>query len=186
MFGLCTEPEHLKYALLGVETFQKRGLDFSEEISGLFVKTCIKYKNPMMAVNLFLKMNRRIAAWQTPSSVHRLVESVLAEAGDDAGKHTTSLVNMMGMLHYKGVRLFPATLEAVAALAHAKNDAVLNKRMALVIQLALVETGAPEGQQMLEKFPLLLSNQASSTKGLIDSSATEGEEEKGEGEEESK
>jgi len=175
---MCTEPDHLKYALLGVEAFQQKGQDFSEEISGLFVKTCIKYNSPLTAVELFLKVNRRISAWQTPSSVHRLIESVQTQAVNKT-EHTTSLVNMLGVLHYKGVRLFPSTIEVVAELAHTKNDSVLNKRMAHVIQLALVEQGAAEGQQLLEKFPLLLSNQAKNTQGLIDSSAASGEEEEG-------
>jgi hypothetical protein len=175
LFALCTEPEHLKYALLGVEAFQKKGQDFSEEISGLFVNTCLKLNDPMVAVDLFLKVNRRIAAWQTASSVQRLVASAATLESVPAAERTTKLVNMLGMLNYKGVHLLPASVETVAALAHAKNDPVLNKRMAQVIERALVAAGAPEGQALLEKFPLLLSNQATKTQGLIDSGDAEDE-----------
>lgn len=167
LFGLCRSPEHIKYAVLGVEMFQKKGQDFSEETSGLFVKTCIKLNSPMTAVDLFLKVNRRIAAWQSPSSVDRLVDSVLTET-PDAGKHTTALVNMLGVLQYKGVTLSTDVVKKVAALANEKNDSVLNKRMVQVVK-GLRHRDSSELDEILQQNPQMVANQAEKTGGLVDS-----------------
>lgn len=175
---MCTEKEHLKYAVLGVELFQEKGQDFSEEISALFVKTCIALEDPMAAVKLFLKLNRRIAAWQSASSVKRLVESAYATAGAgasgesdaDAVPLTTSMVNMLGVLQYKGVVIVPETLQTVAADAAEADDPVLNKRITAVIRKAYAAAGQAEaGEELLKQHPVLLSNQATVTKGMIDS-----------------
>lgn len=171
LFTMCEEKEHLKYAILGVELYQSKGQDFTEEISSLFVKTCIKHGDPMAAVKIFLKLNRRIAAWQSATSVKRLVEAAYATAAASSlPAPTTEAVNLLGVLQYKGVHVLPETVTLVAGDAAKTNDPVLNKRMVAIIRQCYTEAGKTEdGEALMQQLPVLLSNQAATTKGMIDS-----------------
>ena len=161
MIGLCEKPEQLKYVLLGVELFQKKGQDFTEEISSLFVKTCIKHNEPLMAVDLFLKLNRRLAAWQTSSSIHRLIESVRSKSSSE---YVTQSVNLLGVLSYKGVRLAEPTIRLVTEDASIRNDPILNTRLERIIRKHVQNPS-----ELLDKYPVILSNQVKQTKGMLDS-----------------
>ena len=169
LIGLCEKPEQLKYIMLGLELFQKKGQDFTEEVSSLFVKSCIKHNDPLMAVNLFLKINRRISAWQTASSVHRLIESVRSKSTTE---YVTQSVNLLGVLSYKGVKINEATIQLVTEDAAVRNDPILNTRMERIIRRNVANP-----TELLNKYPTILSNQAKQTKGMIDSLDVEEEEE---------
>lgn len=163
MFKFCTGPEHAKYAVLGVELYQENGQDYSEEISALFVKTCIACQQPMQAVDMFLKINRRIAAWQTVASVKRLVDSVREV---EPNVHTTKLVNLLGVLQYKGVTVHVDTIKDVAKDASNVNDPILNKRMYKIINDGCDSETA---SALFETFSNIAENRAALTGGKIDS-----------------
>ena len=174
LFNLCTTPEHVKYAVLGVELYHENGQDYSEEISSLFVKTCIECQQPLHAVDMFLKINRRIAAWQSASSVKRLVDSVRQE--QPTTTHTTKLVNLLGVLQYKGVPLHVDTITDVTKDASVVNDAVLNKRIYNIINVGCDSVIATA---LLETHSNIVTNRVTVTAGKIDNSdaITETEEE---------
>jgi hypothetical protein len=111
----------------------------------------------MVAVNLFLKINRRIAAWQTATSVKRLVESVYSSTAYQDNVPTTEIINMLGMLQYKGVGIFPDTLKLVASKAVILNDPILNTRLVRIIKQS-ANTNGDAVNEILSEYTTLSVN----------------------------
>ena len=98
LLELCKTRDHVKYAVLGVELYQRKRHDFSEEVNSHFVSACIRGGEPMAAVELFLRPSHRIGAWSTLTSMQRLIDA-LGEEADGA-----KLKDMFFLLANKGVR----------------------------------------------------------------------------------
>lgn len=57
LLGMCEEPAHVTYAVGAVEYYQKKGMDFAEDVNALFIRACVKGKNPMAATHHMLKVS---------------------------------------------------------------------------------------------------------------------------------
>jgi hypothetical protein len=97
-------PKDVKYAGAGVDWFQEKGFDFSEELNTLFVDACVRSKKPEVAVSRFIYGKGRIGAWSTPKSLNKLFES-LREKNDAQG-----MVNVLEALIPKNVRVNNVTV----------------------------------------------------------------------------
>jgi len=106
LFEKCLEPDHLKYAIKGVEMYQRKGHDFSEEINSLFIRLCIAAKNPKAAIDICSVYKYRLGAWSTPSSLGNLIES-MSESMKVKGtvEDLIGLVNLITVSHAKVISI---------------------------------------------------------------------------------
>lgn len=111
LLELCQTKEHVKYAVLGVELYQRKRHDFSEEVNSHFINACIRGGDPMAAVEVFLRPINRIGAWSTLTSMGRLVDAL----GEDA--EGTKLKDMFVLLASKGVRFSEDTIVKIFTAA---------------------------------------------------------------------
>lgn len=98
LMQLVERKGHVTYAVEAVKLYQVKGIDFTEEVNSHFVSACIRGKSPRAAAELMVKVNYRIGAWSTISSMGKLVEA-LDPATDAALLRDLFLVNA-----HKGVR----------------------------------------------------------------------------------
>lgn len=54
----CQEPDHVRYAVLAVELYQKKGNDFKEDVNMRFIKACVKGNNPLAAAHHILNVSQ--------------------------------------------------------------------------------------------------------------------------------
>ena len=47
----CHEPNHVRYAVLAVELYQKKGNDFAEDVNSFFIRACVNGKAPLAAAH---------------------------------------------------------------------------------------------------------------------------------------
>jgi len=106
LFEKCLEPDHLKYAIKGVEMYQRKGHDFSEEINSLFIRLCIAAKNPKAAIDICSVYKYRLGAWSTPTSLKNLIES-MSETMKVKGtvEDLIGLVNLITVSHAKVISI---------------------------------------------------------------------------------
>lgn len=125
---LCKEPHHVKYALKGVEYFQLKGNDFSEEVCTLFVRTCVMCGNPETAANEFLKQNHRIGAWLTQASFKVLIESMREKC------QAKLLVEVLEMVVKKGFRPSQLTMDYLWQFYQHGTDSNVHARFVAVAE----------------------------------------------------
>ena len=111
LLARCQTKDHVRYAVQGVELYQRKRHDFSEEVNSHFVSACIRGESPMAAVELFLKPSYRIGAWSTLTSIGRLVDAV-GEQGD-----AVKLKEMLFLLADKGVKFSEDTVFKILTAA---------------------------------------------------------------------
>ena len=73
------EENHGKFALLGVQWFQDKGMDFDKETAGLFIKKCLLTNRAKDAAILISKWKNRISAWMSVGSTNSLINQLLIE-----------------------------------------------------------------------------------------------------------
>ena len=97
----------LTYVKNGVELYQKKGQDFSEEVNAHFIQACLRAGNPKVASDLFSVYANRISAWSTPKTFHMLVESLISR------NELESVVKMLSIVSKKGVIASKETFDII-------------------------------------------------------------------------
>ncbi len=123
----------MRYAVLGIELYQRKGYDFSEELCSHFVRACVMGKSPETAVNVFSKYKNRISAWLTATSLQSLLVSLIEQGKIEQAVQTVE------MAVRKGVRPAP---DSVRLLTDKVNPALTGEQMKdlRVRTTALLET----------------------------------------------
>ena len=80
-------PNEGKFAILTAELYQYKHSDFSEQIASHFVDACIRSGHTAAAAEHLAKYDNRLGAWLSPSSMDRLIASLLD--GDPAAAAPT-------------------------------------------------------------------------------------------------
>jgi hypothetical protein len=126
-----------KYAALGVELYQRKGQDFSEEICSHFIQACIRSKGTHLAGKIFLDKRNRISAWASP----KMLANILTHLEED---HQTALEVTLAMAK-KGLVLneevFSRVLKVTSSSVTGFHDLLLN-----LASLPQIDQG------MLDKF----------------------------------
>lgn len=136
---MCTRPEHVLYAVRGVEYYHFKKMDFAEDINNSFIKCCVTHKAPEAALPLLLWKKCRIGAWTTPSSLTRLLTSLKEK------NMLSELVDVTLSLEPRGVliqeqhleMLFEACIEQGDAAAYDKVVEMGAKRVDDAVMSAL-------------------------------------------------
>lgn len=119
----CQGKDDVKYGVQMMEFYQRKGQDFSEEVTSHFVSMSIRGEQPLVAVKAVAKYKNRIGAWVTPKSFHNLVTSVLSMApvekagaeGEGATEEPLKLlVSALETVSKKGVKLGAEDVQEVA------------------------------------------------------------------------
>lgn len=105
-------PEHVKYAVKGLEIYQRKGQEFSEELNSHFIKACIRGENPHAAAEMIAIRKNRIGAWSTPTSIHRLVETLLTSPNVNSDD-ISLVVDVLDSVSSKGINFNSKTIELV-------------------------------------------------------------------------
>jgi hypothetical protein len=116
LFYKINAQEHLKYAVLAADLYQRKGQDFSEEVNSLFVKACVQAKDPHVAVDYFFLRKKRLGAWTTVTSFNRLTEAVL-ESGTPG-----NILGVAELLRYKGLYLNRESVELLVKVSKCISD----------------------------------------------------------------
>ena len=149
LFSRCVHPNHSKIAARGVEFYQEKGSDFSEEICTLFVNTCLSGKNAKLAAELIAKPHYRIGAWLTKGTTYNLL-SALAQC--DGPGELPMMLDIMEMTVAKGLRVQSVeTLELALQKAIEMGDRELYVRAVAVAEKVLAEAAAVD--ELKVKFP---------------------------------
>eukprot|EP01041_Mallomonas_annulata_P010713 gene10712-22368_t len=131
LIQLCDDAETIKYAVLGIELYQRKGQDFSEE-------ACIRANEPMKAASMFLKYENRISAWTTKTAMNRLSESLLAQG------EASTVFDVLVMLMDKGFRPDTACIETAIKATVAKGDLVMFQQVEQIAKRFISEADLAE------------------------------------------
>ena len=144
LFNSCG-PKDAKYAGLGVDWFQEKGFDFSEELNALFIDACLRGQKPEVAVSRLVYRKGRIGAWSTPNSLNKLFEA-LRDMND-----AQSIVNILETLMPKNVRINNATINlSLAACCQAQSPDLYRR----VVQLTEGIFDDDYMKKLFERFPI--------------------------------
>lgn len=110
LFSMVKGPEDGKFVILMTKYYQKRGLDFSEQIASSFVKASIIGEKSKEAAELCAVYRYRIGAWLAPKSLDALVTDLCSKNEFDL------VLTMMENLSRKGVVANISTFETLLEL----------------------------------------------------------------------
>ena len=85
--------EHGKFAVLGVQWFQDKGMDFDKEVANLFVKKCLLTNKSKEAAILISKWKNRISAWMSVGSTNNLINQLLLENNNNSDSNNNNVAN---------------------------------------------------------------------------------------------
>lgn len=143
----CQTEDHAKYAVKGVEYYQLKGNDFSEEINSIFIKACIRANKPRMAADQILVFKNRIGAWTTVTALNRLLTSLLAN-----GEEAEILVNVITMVIFKGIKINLDTIELALKSCIEKNDYESYVRVQAIAEKGAVSNA--QWQSLQSNYPI--------------------------------
>mmetsp|Transcript_18238 Transcript_18238/g.18304 ORF Transcript_18238/g.18304 Transcript_18238/m.18304 type:complete len:283 (+) Transcript_18238:87-935(+) len=149
LIQLCDSPDNIKYAILGVELYQRKGQDFSEEVNSHFIKAFLRANEPLKAVPIFLKYKNRISAWTTITSLNRLVKSLSEH------RQTIPIIEILNLLHTKNIKPNYVTIE------YALQSSLLTPQLLLnnisvhthIINIASLHLNKNEVSELLSNYP---------------------------------
>ena len=130
-------------ATKAVAVYQRKGQDFSEEANSHFVKACIRVNQPALAVTEFSTYKSRIGSWTTPTSLHRLIESL------ETSGETITIVDTLPVLIAKGVKVRKESLEIVFKSVVSCGEEEKYKK---VVDVAVHALGDEEGRRLASEF----------------------------------
>jgi hypothetical protein len=85
LMQMCNTPELARYSLNGVDLYQRKGQDFSEEVNSHFVRSvAIDGQQAVTAAKVLAKWKNRLGAWSTTTSLEKLLRAMV-EQGQDGG-----------------------------------------------------------------------------------------------------
>jgi hypothetical protein len=113
---LCSEPSHVKYIIQGLNIYQRKGSDFTENIANHFVESCLRCQNPNEALQVLSKYNYRIGAWLNSKSFHVLISNLNDTV--DSG----FVLDALKTLAKKGLVPLPETFKLLINFFNEKND----------------------------------------------------------------
>jgi len=125
---MVEDSNHVKYAVLGIQLYQRKGHDFNEEICSHFIRACVRGNNPNAAAELIIDFPNRIGAWASATSFHHLVEAFL-KAEDNA-----LLVPTFEMVVRKGLKPAENTVVLLTEYINKLTDEELKKRGEAVLE----------------------------------------------------
>lgn len=144
MLNAC-EATDAKYAGLGVDWFQEKGFDFSEELNTLFIDACIRGQKPEVAVSRFIYGKGRIGAWSTAKSLNKLFEALRDK------KDAQAMVNVLESLIPKNVRVNNVTVMLCLTTCCEVQSRPLYQR---VVELTEGSLDGESMQELLAKHPI--------------------------------
>jgi hypothetical protein len=149
----CNDPNDLKFAIKGVNFYQTNQQDFSEEIGSLFLKACVRCKNPVAYVALINKKQNRIGAWTTTKSINLLINSISELENLDNTIKLEKVIQALSVFNEKGLKILPETIESAFKIATTTTiGSELNKKFQIVAKKQIV----PEENliSLLNLYPL--------------------------------
>jgi len=116
LYGLIDGPETGKYAIKMTNYYQKKGLDFTEQLAYSFVKASILGEQSKEAAAVCAEYSNRIGAWLTPKPISLLVDNLCE-------KNEVGLaVEVLATISVKGTICSPAVFEQLFPLVLANEE----------------------------------------------------------------
>ena len=134
----------MKYAGLGIDWFQKKGFDFTEELNSAFIQLCLENDQLDPIKQRFLIKKNRISSWTTPSSIYKLLSSLQTK------EDYNSIIDLTEILTSKGVR---PDLRSFEIVFHACLQLKAIEKYETFITLAKNLLKDEEIQTLQEKYP---------------------------------
>ena len=119
LLEMVTEPSHGKFAVLGMNYYHFKGMDFNFEINQKFISACLKTKNINGLLEIFLKYNNRLAAWTTGNNLHVILTEFHT---NPANISSDQLIKLFDIVTVKGVQVQESSLDLVLQIISSKND----------------------------------------------------------------
>ena len=119
LLEMVNEPAHGKFAVLGINYYHYKGMDFNFEINQKFISACLKSKNINGLLEVFLKYNYRLAAWTTGNNFNLIVTEFHTNPSTIT---TEQLTKLFDIITTKGVQVQEHTLDLMLQIISIKND----------------------------------------------------------------
>ena len=121
------KPEHVKYAVLAAELYNKKGNDFSVEVNALFIRSCLKGNNTKAVIDHFKVFSNRLSAWTGIPSFNRLLESIIQE------NVTENVAEVVDILKKKGLSL-KYSYDVLMKLRDSTSDEALKNKIIEILK----------------------------------------------------
>ena len=122
LLQMCNSPELARYGLYGVDLYQRKGQDFSEEVNSHFIRSvAVEGKQAVAVAKMIAKWKNRIGAWGTTTSLQRLMQGLIDQAPADGsvdGEASIAelAVSVLEVSHRKGVGMTKPVFELAMKL----------------------------------------------------------------------
>lgn len=152
MLKKVNAPSEGRFARLGVDMFQRKGQDFSEEVNAHFVKAGIRSSSVRSTIDVLLQYNHRIGAWTSTNSLNYLLSKLPTT---DVTLEASTVLKLLQELPRRGV------VVDERAFTHAVKFAAAKKDVEVLSQLA--EVASTKGFTQVSEEATKLSAESSSS-----------------------
>ena len=118
LLQMCNTPELARYGLHGVDLYQRKGQDFSEEVNSHFIRSvAVEGKQAVNVAKVIAVWKNRIGAWGTTTSLQRLMQGLLdqapsaADGADGEGSIAELAITVLEVSQKKGVSMTKPVFE---------------------------------------------------------------------------
>lgn len=119
---MVEDESNVKYAVLGIQLYQRKGHDFNEELCSHFIRACVRGNKPSAASELIIDFSNRIGAWASATSFHHLVEALLKV------EDKSLLIPTFEMVVRKGLKPAANTLVLLEEFISQETDEEMKKK----------------------------------------------------------
>eukprot|EP00428_Durinskia_dybowskii_P079419 CAMPEP_0170449330 /NCGR_PEP_ID=MMETSP0117_2-20130122/51190_1 /TAXON_ID=400756 /ORGANISM="Durinskia baltica, Strain CSIRO CS-38" /LENGTH=242 /DNA_ID=CAMNT_0010710571 /DNA_START=21 /DNA_END=749 /DNA_ORIENTATION=+ len=140
----CTKPSHIGVAARGMQFFQWKGVDFTQNTCAYFISLCANAQKPLLAADMIVSPSNRLGAWLNKKSYTTLLTS-LAETND-----IETMLKVTNVAISKGLQLQNKENMDLLLSAAAKSDNA--EHLATSMQIAQTGLSAEEFAELKEKY----------------------------------
>jgi len=141
----CDDAANLKYVRKGIQLYQRKGNDFSEEVCNFIIKACIRFDDLKMISDLICMPGHRIGAWLSSKSAMLLINEL------ETKKDVDTIVNVYKAILVKDPKKFGRmkNLEYLFKIASIHGNAEIYHSL---VQFCTKYVCAADLEQLQQKF----------------------------------
>lgn len=112
LFDACSKAEDIKYITKGLDFYQFKGMDFTEELNAQFINACLRSSDVKTAISTFSKYENRISAWTSPKSLKKLVDAAVDSSRSNI-EDPMDVIKVLVILKSKGTTIPNTIIDTV-------------------------------------------------------------------------
>lgn len=145
---MCNEEKQAHLAVRGVNLYQSKGQDFSEEVNAHFVKQMLQMGAVDQALHVLTKPQHRLGAYMTPKSTDTFLQALAAKP------NVPGMVKVLQTLQNKGLFLKSVeTATTVLKLVSEAGDAELYDTALVALKIVIHKDAILDVEALGNQFP---------------------------------